>query len=85
MTCMIYTGTYKLAGGSGSLEIYLKNDSLYSTYLKDTIPDRPLIPSGYNQFKGEGKSNYSIGYEFLTNETGEIKVLNMGQLMWTKQ
>ena len=80
-----YTGTYKLAGSSGSLEIYLKNDSLYSTYLKESIPDKPLIPSGYNQFKGDGKSNYSIGYEFLTNENGEIKVLNMGQLMWTKQ
>jgi CubicO group peptidase (beta-lactamase class C family) len=80
-----YTGTYTLAHNVGSLEIYLKNDSLYSSYLKGSIPDHALVPAGRNQFQGQGRGSYHIGYEFLTNEKGEIKILNMGQLMWIKQ
>jgi len=80
-----YTGTYQLAGGYDSLKIYLKNDSLYSTYLQDMLFESPLIPSGNNSFKGQGKGSYNIGYEFISNEKSEIKVLNMGQLMWVKE
>ncbi len=32
-----FTGTYQLSGGYGSLEIYLRNDSLYSTYLQNVL------------------------------------------------
>jgi CubicO group peptidase (beta-lactamase class C family) len=80
-----YTGTYQLDGGYDSLKIYLKNDSLFSTYLQDIIFESPLIPSGNNSFKGQGKGSYNIGYEFISNEKSEIKVLNMGQLMWVKE
>jgi CubicO group peptidase (beta-lactamase class C family) len=80
-----YTGTFHLAGGYDSLNIYLKNDSLYSTYLQDILPQYPLTPSGNNSFKGQGKGSYNIGYEFITNGKSEINVLNMGQLMWVKE
>ena len=80
-----YTGTYRLAGGYDSLKIYLKNDSLYSTYLQDILFESPLISTGNNKFKGQGKGNYNIGYEFMSNDNSEIKVLNMGQLMWVKE
>ena len=79
-----YTGTYQLAGEYDSLKIYLKNDSLYSTYLQDLLFESPLIPSGNHRFKGQGKGSYNIGYEFIPDEKSGIKVLNMGQLMWVK-
>jgi len=79
-----YTGTYRLAGGYDSLRIEKRGDSLYSTYLGDVLRGVALIPSGNNRFKGQGKGNYSIGYEFIPNDEGEIKILNMGQLMWVK-
>ena len=79
-----YTGTYILAGGYDSLKIYLKNDSLYSTYLQDVLFESPLISTGNNKFKGQGKGNYSIGYDFISNDKSEINVLNLGQLMWEK-
>jgi CubicO group peptidase (beta-lactamase class C family) len=80
-----YTGTYKLEGGYDSLRVYLKNDTLYSTYLKDVFVESSLISTGKNKFKSGAKGNYSIGYEFLQNDDGEIKCLNLGQLMWVKQ
>jgi CubicO group peptidase (beta-lactamase class C family) len=80
-----FTGTYKLAGEYDSLKIYIKNDSLYSTYLQDVLLNPPLIPLGNNRFKGQAKGSYSIGYDFIQDENSEIKMLNMGQLMWVKQ
>lgn len=80
-----YTGTYQLAGGYDSLKIYLKNGSLYSTYLQNVLFESPLISSGNNKFKGQGKGSYNIGYDFISNEDSEIKMLNLGQLMWVKQ
>jgi CubicO group peptidase (beta-lactamase class C family) len=80
-----YAGTYKLDGGYDSLKIYVKDDKLYSTYLQDTLFETPLISSENNRFKGQGKGSYSIGYEFILNNEAEIKMLNLGQLMWVKQ
>lgn len=80
-----FAGTYQLAGGYDSLTIYLKNDSLYSSYLQDVLLNSPLIASGNNRFKGQGKGSYTIGYDFITGENSEIKFLNLGQLMWVKQ
>jgi CubicO group peptidase (beta-lactamase class C family) len=80
-----YTGTYQLAGGYDSLRIYLRNGNLYSTYLQDAFVESPLISTGDNKFKSHGKGSYSIGYEFIQNDEGEIKFLNLGQLMWVKQ
>lgn len=80
-----YAGTYKLDGGYDSLKIYVKDGNLYSTYLQDAVLETPLISSGNSKFKGQGKGSYSIGYEFISNDEGEIKLLNLGQLMWSKQ
>jgi hypothetical protein len=80
-----YVGTYQLSGGYDSLRIYFKNDTLYSTYLQDSFVASPLISTGNNKFKSQEKGNYNIGYEFLQNDEGEIKCLNLGQLMWVKQ
>ena len=80
-----YSGTYRLSGGYDSLRIYVKNGNLYSSYLQDQLPEAPLITTGKNKFKAQGKGNYNIGYEFIAGENSEIKVLNMGQLMWIKQ
>ena len=80
-----YIGTYRLIGGYDSLTIYLKDGNLYSNYLQEKLPQLPLTFSGNNKFKGQGNGNYSIAYDFITNEISEIKVLNMGQLMWIKQ
>ena len=79
-----YTGTYKLSGEYDSLKIYLKNGSLYSTYLQNVLPEFPLISSGNNKFKSRAKGNYSVGYDFIQGDKGEIKFLNLGQLMWVK-
>ncbi|GHT62466.1 hypothetical protein AGMMS50239_15860 [Bacteroidia bacterium] len=76
-------GTYELVGGYGSLEIYIKDGNLYSTYLQDIFPDCPLSPQGYNRFSVKGKAAYSIGYDFIRDVSGRI-VLNLGQLMWVK-
>lgn len=80
-----YTGTYQLAGGYDSLRIYVRTDGLYSTYLREVFVESPLISSGNNKFKSQGKGNYSVGYEFIQNDEGEIIFLNLGQLMWVKQ
>ena len=80
-----FAGIYKLDGDYDSLRIYLKDGNLYSTYLHDVIPDVPLSSAGDNKFKGLGKGSYVIGYEFIPDDKGEIKFLNMGQLMWVKQ
>ena len=79
-----YTGKYQLAGGYDSLRIYLRNGNLYSAYLQDIFVESPLISTGDNKIKSHGKGNYSIGYESLQNDEGEIKFLNLGQLMWVK-
>jgi hypothetical protein len=80
-----FTGLYKLNGSYDSLRIYEKEGNLYSTYLQDILPATQLSPSGGNTFKETGKGNYTIGYDFISNENSDIKLLNMGQLMWVKQ
>jgi CubicO group peptidase (beta-lactamase class C family) len=80
-----YTGIYQLEGGYDRMEIYLRNDSLYSTYLKEIIPEVPLTSTGRNRFKAQGKGNYTVGYEFIQDEKGEIRMLNLGQLKWIKK
>lgn len=80
-----FAGLYKLDGGYDSLRIYEKDGNIYSTYLQDVLPSIQLIPSGGNTFKGAGKGSYKIGYEFIPDESSEIRLLNMGQLMWVKQ
>jgi CubicO group peptidase (beta-lactamase class C family) len=80
-----YTGTYSLPGGYGSMDIYLKNDSLYSTYCHELLPGRTLKAEGTNRFKVEVKDGYSINYEFVADETGKIKGLRLGQFLWEKQ
>lgn len=79
-----YIGTYQLTGGYDSLTIYMKDENLYSSYLQEKLPQLPLTFSGNNKFKGQGNGNYSIAYDFITNEISEIRILNMGQLMWIK-
>jgi hypothetical protein len=79
-----YTGIYRLPGSYDSLEISLKNDSLYSSYLKDALPETPLTPAGSNRFNGKQKGGYGIGYEFISDGKAGIKALVMGQLMWEK-
>ena len=37
----------------------------------------PLISSGNNKFKSHEKGNDNIGYEFIQNDEGEIKFLNL--------
>ncbi|UEG51497.1 serine hydrolase [Mucilaginibacter daejeonensis] len=80
-----YAGTYQLVGTQNTLKIYLKDGSLYSTYLENDIPAKPLTVSGRRAFKGAGKNGYNIIYEFLTDPNGRVTTLNMGQLMWRKQ
>ena len=80
-----YVGTYKLEGGYDSLKIILRNGSLYSTYLQEVSGEQPLTAAGNNQFNGAKKGSYSVFYSFLQSKEGEIKYLNLGQLMWVKQ
>ena len=79
-----FTGSYVLADNSDSIKIYLKNGKLHSSYLQDILPELPLTPSGFNKFKGHGRGNYAIEYDFIS-ESAEIKYLNLGQLMWVKK
>ena len=80
-----YVGTYKLPGGYGSLKMYLKNDSLYSTYLEDFLVGKPLVREGDYRFKVEGKNGYNISYEFVADEDSKITALKMGQFVWYKE
>lgn len=80
-----YVGTYTLDGGKDSIKIYLKNDSLYSTYLEDLLPDNPLIFSGNNTLKATGQNNHSIHYNFIPGPQSTIKALSLNQLLWIKQ
>jgi len=80
-----YVGRYVLEGGYDSMDLYLEDDSLYSTYLKDVLPKTALVSTGYNRFKAQGKGNYNIGYEFIEGQNGEIQMLNLGQLKWVKK
>lgn len=79
-----FTGTYKLNGGYDNLKIYHRDGRLYSTYLRDSIADLPLTPSGNNRFKAQGKGAYNIGYDFILDQQGNVRFLNLGQLMWIK-
>ena len=80
-----FVGTYKLSDGNGSLKIYLKNERLYSTYLEDLLIDKPLISEGPYQYRIDSNNGNSIYYEFLPDENLNIKLLNMGQLVWIKE
>ena len=63
----------------------MKEGKLYSSYLQEVIASVPLSAAGDNKFRGPGKGSYVISYDFIPAENGEIKFLNMGQLMWVKQ
>jgi CubicO group peptidase (beta-lactamase class C family) len=80
-----YVGTYNLLGGYGSLRIYLQNDSLYSTYLQDLLPNKPMIREGENVFRVDASNNYSLYYEFVPGKDSNIKAINMGQFAWYKE
>jgi CubicO group peptidase (beta-lactamase class C family) len=80
-----YTGTYSLPLGYGSLTISMKNDSLYSSYLQDLLPDKAMLPEGGTRFRVEGSHGYNIGFDFDTDEHGDIISVKMGQLTWYKQ
>jgi CubicO group peptidase (beta-lactamase class C family) len=81
-----YTGTYKLAGGAGSLDISIRNGQLYSTYLAEQLGNVPLTPAGDNHFqvKVPGAS-YSLAYEFITDAASPKMILNLDQFMWVKE
>lgn len=81
-----YTGTYKLAGGAGSLDISIRNGQLYSTYLAEQLGNVPLTLTGDNHFqvKVPGTS-FSLGYDFITNAASQKMILNLDQFMWVKE
>ncbi|RYG24121.1 MAG: hypothetical protein EOO01_43685, partial [Chitinophagaceae bacterium] len=60
-----FTGTYQLAGGKDSLQIWLKEGRLYSSYLAGVLPESPLEATGNDHFRGPGKGGYRINYEFI--------------------
>jgi len=80
-----YAGTYRLPHGYGSLDITVKNDSLYSSYIQDLLPGQPLVPDGEYKFKAQGKNGYAVQYEFVPGDTQAIKALRMGQFVWYKE
>ena len=80
-----YAGTYRLPGGYGSLEIYLKNDTLYSNYCQELMPGRPMISDGGLRFKVGGKDGYTINYEFIADQNSAVNALRMGQFVWYKE
>ncbi|HTE28041.1 serine hydrolase [Flavitalea sp.] len=80
-----YTGTYSLPGGYGAMDIYLKNDSLYSTYCQYLLPVTAMKADGPNRFKVEVKEGYNINYEFVADKDGKIKGLRLGQFLWDKE
>jgi CubicO group peptidase (beta-lactamase class C family) len=79
-----FTGTYSLPGGYGTMNIDLKNDSLYSTYCQDLLPVTAMKADGPNRFKVEVKDGYTINYEFVADKAGNIKGLRLGQFFWEK-
>jgi Beta-lactamase class C and other penicillin binding proteins len=78
-------GTYTLEGELDSLEIYLKDGELYSTYLNDLMPAEPLTFSGNNSLIAKGRDGYDIRYNFIAGSGSEIKALSLNQLLWIKQ
>ncbi len=79
-----FVGTYRLQGGFDSLNIYVKDGQLYSTYLEKELPAHPLIANGNNRFKAQAHGSYSIGYNFITKDIDGIKAVVLGQLTWVK-
>ncbi|MHA4846124.1 serine hydrolase [Flavitalea antarctica] len=80
-----YTGKYVLPGGYGSIDIYLKDDLLHSTYCQELLTSTTMKPDGTNRFKVEAKNGYSINYEFAADKSGNITGLRLGQFLWEKQ
>lgn len=80
-----FTGEYVLGGDLDRIKIYLKDGRLYSSYLQNELPKEELIPAGRNKFRGPGKGNYHISYDFVVDANGNVKALNLGQLMWVRQ
>jgi len=80
-----YVGKYELEGGLSMIEIYLKNDKLYSTYMDDLLPDNPFISDGNKRFIVKGNFEHVIDYDFKTDDSGKVKMVRMGQLSWYKK
>ncbi|GEP97444.1 serine hydrolase domain-containing protein [Chitinophaga cymbidii] len=80
-----YVGTYKLPGGYAEMKISLRNDTLYSSYLQDLLPGKPMIPDGGLRFKVEGANGHSIHYEFVADDDGKVRSLKQGQFVWYKE
>lgn len=80
-----YTGTYELAGKNGTLQVYLFNDSLFTTYVEDIVGKVALVSTGRNRFKSLPVNGHSIEYEFIVDENSTVTALNVGQLMWTRK
>lgn len=79
-----FVGTYRLQGGYDSLRIYVKDSQLYATYLEEELTVQPLQARGNNRFKAQTRGSYSIGYDFVADNTGRINALVLGQLTWVK-
>ncbi|RFS20004.1 class A beta-lactamase-related serine hydrolase [Chitinophaga silvatica] len=80
-----FVGTYRLEGGGESIQIYLKDGKLYSTYLEQILQPEPLSFSGNNALKSKGLNGHDVNYNFLSDGNSKIIILNLNQLMWVKE
>lgn len=78
-------GTYSLPGNVQSLQITLKDGQLFSTYLQTLTGNAPLQPSGRDHYEVHTGNRTAIGYEFLRDAPSGNILLNLDQLLWTKQ
>ncbi|RYY54709.1 MAG: hypothetical protein EOO09_13265 [Chitinophagaceae bacterium] len=79
-----FEGLYKLEGGGDSNRVQVEDVQLFSSYLAGVVPRTPLSGSGNLRFKGAGRGAYTVGYEFVSDENGNIRYQNLGQLKWIR-
>lgn len=80
-----FAGDYELEGGKGKISFYVKNDSLYSSYLSVELGTKPLLNTGVHRFTAKGPGSHNLNFEFVVNESGEVVGLNYGQMIWYKK
>ena len=68
-----FTGKFTISGGYATLTISIKNDSIYSDYLRDVLGDVPMMQEGPLVFTAKGKTGHSIRYEFVVYKDGIVK------------